>query len=126
MKNFRQLGIYMDHTHAFLMELEADQIISRDIVSEWKDTDKKSYQNFHFFGFNCSEKKQLQKAYFSEISDIIRNYNQVVLFGPTDAKNELHKLLSGNHLFKEIKIEFVDTDKLSNEQMHEFVKEYYK
>ena len=125
MKNFRQLGIYMDHAHAFLMELENGMIISRNIVSGWIETEDKPIQERHFMDFNCGEKKHLQSAYYHEISDIIRQYQQVVLFGPTDAKNELHKLLTDNHLFNEIKLEFVNTDKLTNEQMHEFVKEYF-
>ena len=126
MKNFKQLGIYMDHAHAFLMELENDMIVSRNIISGWIETEDKPNQDSHFMGFNCSEKKHLQAAYYHEISNIILHYQQVVLFGPTDAKNELHNLLTDNHLFKEIKFEFVDTDKLTNEQMHEFVKEYFK
>ena len=51
MKNFRQLGIYMDHTHAFLMELEDNQIISRNIVSGLNDTDATDKQENHFLGF---------------------------------------------------------------------------
>jgi ADP-heptose:LPS heptosyltransferase len=126
MKNFKQLGIYMDHAHAFLMELENGMILSRNIVSGWIETEQKPNQDNHFMGFNCGEKKHLQSAYYHEISEIIRHYQQVVLFGPTDAKNELNNLLKVNHLFNEIKIEIVDTDKFSNEQMHEFMKEYFK
>ena len=126
MHKIKQLGIYMDHAHAFLMELENGLIISRNIVSGWIETEDKPNQDKHFMDFNCGEKKHLQSAYYHEISDIIRHYQQIVLFGPTDAKNELHKLLSDNHLFKDIKIKLVETDKLTDVQMHEFVKEYFK
>ena len=126
MKNFKQLGIYMDHAHAFLMELEDGMIISRNIISGWKETDVSSGQDCHFMGFHCAEKKHLQSAYYHEISDIICHYQQVVLFGPTDAKNELQNLLKNNHLFKEIRIDLVDTDALTDVPMHEFMKEYFK
>ena len=43
MKNFKQLGIYMDHAHAFLMELENGMILSRNIVSGWKETEEKAH-----------------------------------------------------------------------------------
>jgi hypothetical protein len=109
MHNIKQLGIYMDHAHAFLMELENGMILSRNILSGCIET----------------ENKQLQAAYYNEISDIIRHYQQVVLFGPTDAKNELHNLLTDNHLFSNILIKLVDTDKLTDADMHKFVKEYF-
>ena len=126
MKNLKQLGIYMDHAHAFLMELENDMILSRNIVSGWNETEDNDNIHIHSNGFHSDEKKQLQSAYYHEISDIIRHYQRVLLFGPTDAKNELHNLLTFNHLFNEIKLEFVDTDKMNNVQMHEFMKEYFK
>ena len=126
MKNFKQLGICMDLTHALLMELEDNQIISRNIVSGLNETDSTDKQDAHFLGFQWTEKQHLQKAYFTEISDIIRYYKQVVLFGATDAKDELYKLLEKNRRFNDIRIELVNTDKLSETQMHEFVKEYYK
>ena len=126
MHKIKQLGIYMDHAHAFLMELEGGMIVSRNIISGWSETNEKPKRDGHLMNCHHDEKKQLQSAYYHEISDIIRHYQQVVLFGPTDAKNELHNLLSDNHLFKDIKIKLVETDKLTDVQMHEFVKEYFK
>ena len=126
MKNFKQLGIYMDHAHAFLMELENGMILSRNIVSGWKESEEKENKHVHSLGFHCDEKKHFQSLYYKEISEIIRHYQQVLLFGPTDAKNELHNLLKDNHLFNEVKTELVETDKLTDVQMHEFVKEYFK
>jgi hypothetical protein len=126
MKNFKQLGICMDLSHALLMELENNQIISRDIVSGLKKTDKTDTQQNHFLGFQWTEKQHLQKVYFTEISDIISHYQQVVLFGVTDAKNELYLLLIGNSRFNDIRIELVNTNKFNKTQMHEFVKSYFK
>ena len=126
MKNFKQLGICMDLTHALLMELEDNQIISRNIVSGLNEADSTDKQENHFLGFEWTEKQHLQKAYFTEISDIIMHYQQVVLFGATDAKDELYKILRGHRQFNHIRIEVINTGILNNGQMHEFVKEYYK
>jgi ADP-heptose:LPS heptosyltransferase len=125
MKNFNKLGIYMDLTHALLMELEDNQIISRNIISGLNETDSTDKQENHFLGFEWTEKQHLQKAYFTEISDIIKHYQQVVLFGATDAKDELYKLLEAHYQFNDIRIELANTGKLNEAQMHEFVKEYY-
>jgi hypothetical protein len=126
MKNFKQLGICMDLTHALLMELENNQIISRNIVSGLNKTDNTDKQENHFLGFEWTEKQHLQKVYFTEISDIIKYYQQVVLFGATDAKDELYKILEAHHQFDDIRIELVNTGIMTDAQMHEFVKEYYK
>jgi hypothetical protein len=122
----KQLGICMDRSHALLMELENNHIISRNIVSGLNETDKVDIQDTHFLGFQWSEKQHLQKVYFTEISDIIKHYQQVVLFGPTDAKDELYKLVEANRQFHNIKIKLANTDRMTEVQMHEFVKEYYK
>jgi len=122
----KQLGIYMDLTHALLMELENNQIISRNIVSGLKETDITVKQDAHSCGFQWTENLDLQKVYFTEITDIIKHYQQVVLFGATDAKDELYKLLEAHHRFNDIRIEMLNTGIMTNAQMHEFVKEYYK
>ena len=126
MENFKQLGIYMDHTHAFLMELENGMIISRNILSGWKETDSIDKEDGHFIGFHSAEKKFLQAIYYKEISDIIRHYEQVVIFGPTDAKKELFNLLNDNYHFNKIKIDIVNTEKMTDAEMHKYMIAYYK
>ena len=125
-QSIKQLGICMDLTHALLMELENNQIISRNIVSGLNKTDSVDKQENHSCGFQWTEKQHLQKVYFTEISDIIKYYQQVVLFGPTNAKDEFYKLLEAHHRFNDVRIELVNTGKMTDTQMHEFVKEYYK
>jgi len=115
MKTNKQLGIYIDYTNAFLMELINKKIVSRNIEFELKENDENNHQTHH-----------LQTAYFLEISDIIRNYNQVVLFGPSNSKDELFNLLKFDHNFDHIKIQNINTDKMSELQLHAFVHEYYK
>ena len=125
MKKNRHLGIWMDHSNAFLLELKEDTIVQNNIVSEFTHEDKED-------GFRKSEifmhKKEihLQSGYYKKLGDIIRNYNEVVLFGPTEAKNELVNLLKADHLFEKIKIEVKDSDKMTENQMHSFVREYFK
>ena len=125
MKKNRHLGIWMDHSNAFLLELKEDTIVQNNIVSEFTHGDKED-------GFRKNEKPMhkkeihLQSGYYKKLGEIIRNYNEVVLFGPTEAKNELINLLKADHLFEKIKIEVKDSDKMTENQMHSFVKEYFK
>ena len=48
------------------------------------------------------------------------------MFGPTDAKKELLNLIKSDHLFEKTKIELRNTDKMTETQMHIFVREYFK
>ena len=125
MKTNKTLGIYLDYTNAFFMELINKMIVSRNIKFEFKEI-----KNTHFEKEDTNVHPRIEhhlpSAYFLEISDIIRNYNRVVLFGPNEAKNELFNLLEFDHSFDTIKIQNENSEVMSESEMHEFVKEYYK
>jgi predicted RNA-binding protein Jag len=125
METIKQLGIYIDYTNAFLMELIKKMIVSRNI--EFENNERNEEINFDNQNnpLHINNKGHLQSAYFIELSDIIRNYDQVVLFGPNEAKNELFKLLEFDHNFDNVKVQNINTDKMSEKQMHNFLKEFY-
>jgi hypothetical protein len=125
MKNIRQLGIWMDHSNAYLMEFANDSILTNRVVSEFS---KQGAELNHYKGEKLIHKKEqhLQLDYYKKIGDIIRMYQEVVLFGPTDAKNELLNMVKTDHLFNEIKIEVENSDKMTESQMHTFVRDYFK
>jgi len=125
MKKIKQMGIWMDHSNAFLMELANNKIVESIIVSEFTQQGKeKSMEKSEKFANN--KEQQQQSSYYKKISGIIRNYQEVLLFGPTDAKNELLNLVKADHLFDNIKIEVKNSDKMSAMKMQDFVKEYFK
>lgn len=125
MEKNKQLGIWMDHSIAYLIELTNDTITQSSIVSETAIPEKE----FNLYkGEKLVHKKEQhqQSNYYRKLSDTIRNYQEVVLFGPTDAKNELLNILRTDHLFEKIKIDIVDSDKMAEKQMHTFVREFFK
>ena len=125
MKKIKLLGIWMDHSNAFLMELTKDKIVTNSVVSESVHQEKdfnlyKSEKLIH------TKEQHQQSSYYKKISDIIRDYQEVVLFGPTDAKQELLNLLRVDHLFENIKIDVLNSDKMTESQMQDFVREFFK
>lgn len=64
-------------------------------------------------------------AYCKAIAAEIKQYEEVLLFGPTDAKTELLNLLGGDQHFDKIDIEIRQADKMTENQQHAFVKEYF-
>ena len=121
----KKLGIYIDYTNAYLMELIDKNIVSRNIEFESSEKEVAATTKKHSDTAETKREQHLQTAYYLEICDIISNYNQVVLFGPADVKNNLYNQLKFDHDFDYIKIHTINTDKMTQEQIHDFVKEYY-
>ena len=106
------------------MEFKTDPIETITILSKFNHQDKeftlsKSENLMH------NKEQHLQSEYYKKLGDMIRNYEEVVLFGPTDAKIELLNTLSSDHQFAKTKIEVKQTDKMTESQQHAFVREYF-
>jgi len=123
MKNIKQMGIWMDHSNAILMELTNETIVTHSIISE---SSRPENEHGAIMQGKPLQNKEQRISYFKKLSDSIRKYQEVVLFGPTDAKNELLNLLKTDHLFENIKIEAKNSDKMTDNQMHAFIREYFK
>ena len=121
----KKLGIWMDHSSAHLMEFTSDPIETTIIVSKFTHEDKE--QSLRAKGESLMHKKEQhrQSDYYAKLAEAIKKYDDVILFGPTDAKAELFNLLREDHLFAKIRIETRQTDKMTENQQHAFVKEYF-
>lgn len=125
MKNTEKLGIWMDHSNAHILHSSVDTIETKTISSKFTHIEKehslsKSENLMHH------KEQQQQHEYYKEIGDVIKNYNEVIVFGPTDAKVELVNFLKKDHHFDNIKIEVKNADKMTENQEHAFVKEHFK
>lgn len=120
----KKLGIWMDHSTANLMEFTRDPIETTTIKSDFTHEDKvhtrsRSENEMH-------NKEQHEEAeYYKKLGGIMREYTEVLLFGPTDAKVELVNSLKGDHNFAAIKIDVIKTDKMTDNQQHAFVKDHF-
>jgi hypothetical protein len=120
----KRLGIWMDHSSAHLTEFSKDPPVTKIIESKFTHEDK---EHSLFKGESLMHKKEQHKhaEYYKEIGEAVKNYEEVVLFGPTDAKVELLNILRSDHLFSKIRIDIKQTDKMTEYQQHEFVKDYF-
>jgi hypothetical protein len=64
-------------------------------------------------------------GYYKELCEIIKNFEEVLLFGPANAKFELRNILAADQHFNHIKIELKTSDKLTDIKQYDFVKEYF-
>jgi len=124
MKTTKSLGIWMDHATAHLMEYTVEPIETKIIASKFTHEEKEHSLNKSEHVMHNKEQHQ-QSEYYKKLEEVILNYQQVILFGPTDAKSELLNLLNADHRFEKIKITTKHTDKMTENQEHAFVREHF-
>lgn len=121
----KSLGIWLDHASAHLMEFSEEHGESTVIESESTHEEKAASLGHSEHVMHNKEQHQ-QSAFYKKLSEAIKGYDDVLLFGPTDAKLELHNLLKADHHFDKIKIEVKQAGKMTEHEQHGFVKEHFK
>jgi hypothetical protein len=124
MSEIKKLGIWIDHSNAHLTEFTTDPMTTSIIESDFSFQDR---QETIARSENIMHNKERQRhtEYYKKLGEVIVNYNDVILFGPTDAKVELRNILKADRRFSEIKIDVKQTDKMSHHQQQAFVREYF-
>jgi hypothetical protein len=120
----KKLGIWLDHTTAHIMELKNNSISSKTIESLSEKGEKQTFGQDETLEQN-TEQDQLADL-FTRLSVVIKDYSDVLLFGPTNAKTELYNFLKTDKQFKNSKIDVATTDYITENQMQAFVKEYFE
>jgi hypothetical protein len=121
----RKIGVWLDHSSAQLMISTSDSIESITIYSKFTHQDKLD-------GLKRSEKmmhkkeQHFQAEFYKEIQHNLLNYDEIFLFGPTDAKFELMNILKEDQHFKGIKIEIQQTDIMTKNEKNKFVTNHFK
>ncbi len=119
-----QLGIWMDHSEAHLLSLKSD-IVSTSIIQN--DFDHADMEEALDKGESLmhNKRQQQQAVYYKNLQDVISPYNEVLLFGPTNAKVELLNLLLGDLRFVKTIIKVETTDNMTDNQKQAFVKDHF-
>lgn len=109
MKTAKKLGVWMDHASAHLMEFTPDLISTKTIASKFTPAVReliirKGEDHMH------SKEQALQSDYYHQLGDVIKEYNDVVIFGPTDAKVELYNSLLADQQLKHFTVKMLQAD----------------
>ena len=120
----KNVGVWMDHSTANLIDLSSDKnnqtIASAFTFAVREEALQRSEKGMH------DKQQQLQTAYYKEIADAIVAYDHVLLFGPTDAKSELHNYLNKDLHFKDVLIDVEPADKMTDNEKVAFVKSHFE
>jgi len=124
MKTTKQAGVWMDYSTAYVMELNGDSITTKTVESEF-DWEEKQHSFARNEGFMHKKERQLHTNYFNNIADLIKGFDEVVLFGAGDAKTELFNLLTVDPEFKKVNLSVKTAHRLSENQREAFLKDYF-
>ncbi|MFB9052135.1 hypothetical protein ACFFVB_03500 [Formosa undariae] len=124
MKINSNLGIWMDHSTANLIDINSkhkDQSIVSQFTSETKeDALNRSESLMH------NKRQQMQGKYYDKIGAQILKYKHVLLFGPTNAKVELHNYLNKDSHFKNIEIDMESSENITHNEQLAYVKNHFE
>ncbi len=121
----KQLGIWMDHSNAILMDASSDAILTTNIESDFTDFERRKSLKKGEYAMHSTEQHD-RHAYYQKLSEAIKNYDRVVLFGPTSAKEELLNLLKADRHFEKKQIDVKNADQMTKNQLNAFVKNHFK
>ena len=120
----KRLGIWMDHSNAHLIEFSKENKEMKKVASAFTHQEKEHSLSKSEHVMHNKEQHQ-QHEYYNKLGESILHYEDVILFGPTHAKEELHNILKADHRFAKINIETHQADKMTENQQHAFVREHF-
>ena len=107
MEKTSQLGIWMDHSVAYLIEFTTKPFVIQTIVGKFPMEGKNVSPAKKNESMHGSKQSVLNRCY-NDIGQAILKYNKIILFGPPDAKTGFFDFLSEDERFWKLKIEIKD------------------
>jgi len=123
MKTQNNLGIWLDHATAHFIDIQnnSDRVVDSAFTFDTKGEALSRCENLMH-----NKRQQMHEAFYKEIAQGILKYDHVLLFGPTNAKAELHNYLNADLHFKGIKIETATADNMSDNEKIAFVRKHFE
>jgi hypothetical protein len=130
------IGVWMDHSEARLIDLgkKLDKIPTikspakpRRIFGEESDgTRLGNYRSTNNEYSKHEKEKNSAHAYYKKLADALHSYDEIFLFGPTTARKEFRNFTLKEKLLTGKKITSRAADYLTDNQMVEQVRKYFK
>ncbi len=133
----KRTGVWLDHSKAKLIMLHEGAVQITTIHSPYvrhlrirgQKSDISVYQNL--FGSNREVTKHHIKqnelhSYYKDLEKRLADCDEILLFGPTEAKNELNNFLLKNKKFNGISITVKNSAYMTEHQMVAFVRKFFK
>jgi hypothetical protein len=139
-KATKQIGVWMNHSQAHFFGYKAESAFFIETIEspyesivrvEGEGNDKTRFSPNTERGSNNEKRKHniVQNEldeYFKILEGKLESYQEILLFGPGTAKEELFNRLSENKVFKAKDIAVKSSDKLTENQMLSYVLDFFK
>jgi len=139
-KATKQIGVWMNHSQAHFFGYKAESAFFIETIEspyesivrvEGEGNDKTRFSPNTERGSNNEKRKHniVQNEldeYFKILEGKLESYQEILLFGPGTAKEELFNRLSEKKLFKGKDIAVKSSDKLTENQMLSYVLDFFK
>lgn len=132
----RQLvGVFMDHHIARIIDARTSgtRLVQSKYVSRLREKGQSAVGtqlgNYRSTNNEANEHHQEQhdtKAYYKDIAQAILPYDEILLFGPTSAKDEFQNYLLEDPHFRTKIIRVESTDYFTLNQQYALVREHFK
>jgi molybdopterin converting factor small subunit len=136
----KQIGVWLDHSEAhFIGHSDSGAYTIETVQSPYERNKREAGENSDHtrFGANANytsnnENRKHNIAqnelnrFFDELESKLEPYDEILLFGPTTAKEQLYNRLSENKQFAGKTISVKPSDKLSQVHKEMFVADYFK
>jgi hypothetical protein len=124
MKTKKRIGIWMDYTSAQIYENASGEFLMTNMESNYVEPIKHDVKLFGETNPHTHD-NEADKAYFSDLIDLITGYQQILLFGPDHSKTILYNKLKSLPKFNKVHIEAQDAEKMTSNHMKNYVKDYF-
>lgn len=121
----KNLGVWMDHSRANIISFADGTASTVKAIEAGFSHEVKQESLSKGEHLMHNKEQQMQAAYYKEVAAEILKYGDVLLFGPTNAKHELHNLLLADPAYAGISIAVKGADKMNENQQHAFVREHF-
>lgn len=124
MKTQKNVGIWMDHSVADLIDPNARESKHSITSAFTSETEEEALQRSESLMHN--KRQQMHETFYKEIGAEMLKYDRVLLFGPTNAKTELHNYVRKDLRFKDIIIDMEAADYISDNEKQALVSDHFK
>jgi hypothetical protein len=112
----KQLGMWMDHSVAYLMEYTTKPFEIQTVICELPAEENELLNSI---------KKYILRKNRDQIGQILLKYKKIVLFLPDEPKINFFDFLSEDERFFKLKVEIQDIDEKFNNQQHRCIKRHF-
>jgi hypothetical protein len=120
----KSLGIWMDYASANIIDVQDTVNTPYTILSKFTPQVKQEILQKSERGMHDKEDR-MKKEYFNELIAIIADFENVLLFGPTKAKQELHNVITDMPKYNDISIHVSTTEDMTDNQKLAYVRKHF-